>query len=419
MRTLHFSTRRLLIAVLSAVTLLLLVPTIINALWQQFTLLAFSRLLFSLFPLMAVGMPLVTLFALLQQDRLYVRRELAMTSLAFLGYVCLVAAFHLSELKFSYIFTGYAVFFYFMFLLVPVSFVAGFLPYRMMRWGLLWATAGCSVVGILQYVLNRPLLRVGDSTGDFQVLSWLFLEANPPHVRGFSFFNSGLEFGIFLTFAVGVVVAYARRRWSLGLLILALVLAATFCTLTRNVYLGVGLALLGSLAYQFVRDRRLLLVLPLLSLGAGYLVSGGLSSVVSGGLASTETLDTRSRYWQQEIVRQYRRDTVKLLFGEGYYQSGNERSGSRIFVDNTYLQLVAHVGLIGLLLFLAVYISLLRYAVRGPRHALRSGLYGFLVAWPAIAIFNIAVHHVALFALLPLLTAERIPQERQRSLTYD
>jgi hypothetical protein len=164
--------------------------------------------------------------------------------LAFASYLALIAI--VFQYRFDYslgdVLTTYSGYYYFS-LVTPLFFyVAGTVPEgRIVRW-LLVVLLPLAALGIMQQLLNDPILPTRSYEGRFEVNQWRWFGLT----RGFSLASSGAQFGHYLSIgaALSTVMLFRTRRSSriLGGVFLLVTVAATFATLTRGAYLEVLLA---------------------------------------------------------------------------------------------------------------------------------------------------------------------------------
>ena len=386
--------------ILTVLPLVILLPLLIDALSVQVQYQLFGEMRFSNSPLYP-ALVLIVLVVILFKRRLRVDVGMTWAALALSTYLLAIfgAQSASASLPFNYLVNGYNASFLLVLLLLAAFFAPAFITQKTSVRFLIGVALVTSALGILQYLLEDPILPT--EIGLFKVSAWRYLDTMPPRVRGFSLFSSALNFGFFLIFMLGMALYLCRSsRW--GIALLAIILMACFCTLTRNIYLSAPFAMIGALLYtRGTRRPTLLWLTPLLALAAALTVSG----VETGGtgLTDSRTLGLRASYWRDEVQRQLVAGEADIFFGQGLYQDAGEGSG-RLFVDNTYLQMIAQVGLFGLVLYLWLYAALLRWTITQRPSAMSCALYGFLVAWPFLAMFNIAVAEFARFAIPVVMT---------------
>lgn len=400
-------------SLLSILIIMSLLPNIVNAIIPQAYIVLLRTHPPSYINIVILLPAILIIFLILYSKRANINIVMMTSLLLFLIYTFLTLIINLSYNSMDYLLPSYINFYYYYGLLVIGLMVSGKIDDRFIERSALTTLVLCSALGIFQYIYNDPIVSVGMPGEDFSIPSWLFSGVNPPHVRGFSLFANALDFGIFLAFCLGIVLYQLRSRNLVSAILLLLTLFAGFATLTRNVYLGMALAAFASALYSYGVSSRALYATAILP----FLVVLGIvnqPSDVSSGISDRSSFVTRNYYWDRELSRQNSSRVELILFGSGIYQDGDERSSSKLFVDNTYLQMAAHIGVLGLLFFSLVYCSILRSVIRSPRTPVGSGLYGLLIAWPCMAFFNILIGQLALFALLFILSSKKVPELGKR-----
>lgn len=386
------------------IILISILLVVISALVPQISYLLLAEQVFRFGILRNLIMPIILVLILLTSKNMKLISSIFIPSFIFVLYLSISMILNINKFNANYIVNGYTGFYAFFVLIPFFSLLIPILSEKRVTNFFTVSAVICAVLGIFQFCLNQPLLTTKDESENFEILSWLFYSGQGVHVRGFSFFYNALDFGVFLIFMLGIVLFRARINY-FNYLIFIILVFAIFSTITRNVYVGAILAVLGFFAYKLSRSYRLLMIIPPLLFTLIVLVSNLFSFSNNTGITNIDNLVTRNYYWNREIKRQERNGIIDLLFGQGIYQEGDENSNGLLFVDNTYLQIVAQIGIIGLIIFLLLYFSLLRYViVQRERDAIGAGFYGFLVAWPTMAMYNIIIMQLAVYTLIMFLT---------------
>ena len=377
--------------------LFLSTPIFINALLPQIFILL-GR------PVVSYGLPLIILllfillyYLLISKDILY-RRYIFLSCFSLFAYTSIMIFKYSHNHDFRYIVSGYnsTLLFYIM---IVASLTSPFIKEKLARNFLYTVCFLCCILGILQYLTNNPIVAVSDLSNNFKVASYVYINVFPNRVRGFSLFTSGLDFGYFLIFCLGVFMYKSKLRVT-SISIITVIFLAVFSTLTRHIYIGITLSFIASLIYRRMHTpRAVLYFLPLLSFLFGIFINAQQTNGV--GLVDNSSLQIRQQFWQQETKRQIEATSSTFFFGEGIYQSGDTKE-NKFFVDNTYLQFLAQYGLIGFILFFFVYLSLLNLTIKEKNSSINAGLYGFLVSWPFIGLFNICIYPIAIFGILAI-----------------
>ncbi|WP_156952828.1 hypothetical protein [Deinococcus frigens] len=262
-------------------------------------------------------------------------------------------------------------------------------------------------LAITQHFTGNTILPLESANGQFKVLSWLFWNNGIYQVRGYSLFSNAVDFGIFIIFCLGIILQKIDFRLTnskniFAMIIFIILIVSAYSTLTRNIYIGVIITVLSSLAYLQLKKRNILLVLPLLSLALGFLISisGNIIEKSNLNLSNSASLDIRQQVWADIWQKLSNGEMLSILFGDGRYQAEAGNKIASFLIDNSFLQFITYQGIVGLMLFVYLYSYILKNALGRPKNALWCGFYGLLVAWPAMAVFNILVPQLAILTLL-------------------
>jgi hypothetical protein len=215
-------------------------------------------------------------------------------------------------------------------------------------------TLGIIVVigGIEQYLIGTQKFIVTTTNKDIN--SYNFYGQD----RLFSYFSSGLNFGVFLSFLLVSVLTYMKPLLSIKNFLLIpfilLILFLIYNTFTRNVYVMVIMSLF-SLSLFSMGLKRIIRYLPYIY-GIAIVVllskiASNLSASVSGSnIDSAQSTFMRFLNWGHVLTLYMRGDTMSQLFGLGLIQNSNLNPD--LVIDNTFLGILLQHGLIGLILFL-------------------------------------------------------------------
>lgn len=260
--------------------------------------------------------------------------------------------------------------------------------------------------GIFQYLTNQPILPIESTNHAFQVNSVYYYG----HVRAFSFFDSGLSFGHFLAFMCSLILVtwfYNRNKENgrIALIYLFILFFATYTTLTRNIYLEVGLTLITALFFLLSNRQKLFYQL----LSVIYLCVGILVIIVapflseyfsSSSLMKNESLLDRLNMWEQTIQQIIGNGYLNFFFGNGFIQSTKFPNIDAGLVDNSFLAVFLNTGLLGFILwvYLMWWINtrLIEGAINNP-NSISISLAALYSTWMLTSFFNIS------FAIYPLL----------------
>lgn len=347
---------------------------------------------------------------------------------AFLLYLTVHLILFRNDFPLDYLLFSYNSYYFFV-IMLPLSAHLSLNSESFNRW-LFTLSIPLLFVGILQNVLNDPLLPVTSSDGYFEVLSWSYYEGK---VRSFSLFSSGLNYGQFLSLlgASAVCLAINARRRRRRLLFSGLLLVTTFAiytTLTRNIYIQYAFTIITALSLAWCAKRRVSVsglrfaILPVLfGIISAVLVFGvqGYLLLVAGDqtLLRDDSLNMRLAQWIYYFPYWTQNGLERLLFGTALIQLGGDRFSvsEDILIDNTFLNIGLHSGLIGLLLWLLLMWKIWRWMLQNlntfPDNSVLIAITALWSTWISSGIFGATMSFYSMFAMLALpiaLTARRL-----------
>jgi hypothetical protein len=254
-------------------------------------------------------------------------------------------------------------------------------------------------IGFLQGYTNTPLVAVSSTDGQFSINSYTFFGL----IRAFSLFGNAGAFGNFLCILSAYILFHLLRSRSLilktlYLLLLGLVAIVTFMTLCRSVYYEFGLTLV-SVAFLNKKSTFILRRLPV--------IYGLLGVVLAMIIPSLQTLFGRTIFgipllddttqimrfteWQNnwQLITS---SPGNFIFGTGLIQSrqyGSIYAGS---VDNIFLAVLLHAGLIGLSLDMIIMATLWTHCleiVRRTKDIFPLSCVAVFSTWMILGVFTI------------------------------
>jgi hypothetical protein len=282
----------------------------------------------------------------------------------------------------------------------------GRVPERLAIRIFLGSFAVCALLGWAQYILQDPLVRLASNDGNFRIFASQWMTAGETRIRSTSLFGSSLWYGNFavLVAAIGIGMCGKPGGWRKGIPLYLFAAATCYTTWTRVVFLQLLLATLAAVTFTFGRRLNRVSWQPLIFLGLGVILAfGGIESLITTeeGLSSTSSLELRHQQWDVYGATLTHATIGQQLFGFGYCESdkpalipANEKllgKGS-VLVDNMYLALTLHIGLIGMLVIVALMWAMWRClrseTVRRPTPVL-IGIASFWSTYLVTGMFNV------------------------------
>jgi len=271
-----------------------------------------------------------------------------------------------------------------------------------------------SIFGILQYILNEPLAYMGDNESYFEVANWNYFG----RLRAFSLFNYSGGFGYFLAILVCFYFHYlifekGIRRLPMLLLIVATIFTI-YITFTRAAYIAAGMSLLTA-TLLVIRDKikygnHLIKVLPVVYLCISFIIvnEGSFVNVPHSSLLSNVSLLMRYNQWLHVSELWLDKGIANILFGVGLIQNGRFELTKGLIIDNAYLAIGLHVGLIGLILWFLIMWSLwsclLSLQQRAQDNPVLFCAVAFWSTWMATGVFAITTTIYPIIAMIALPT---------------
>jgi hypothetical protein len=267
-----------------------------------------------------------------------------------------------------------------------------------------------TLFGVLQYMLNNPILHTGLSTiprSEFgsagQAMVRLTELAATHRIRANAIFDSAIDFGHFATlFAVlccGMALKHRSQpaRAAAYALLAGLFVIAVISTNTRNMLLYLGCCVIGCLLIYAGLGVRALVVVSLAFVGVFYASIYGVIALAPrlfAGFFDPLSLFQRARgvYVTVDQFIVNADSPMHVLFGFGYMQSVDFKFLPTTIFDNTELDIYLYAGVCGLALFLTVLLMLFNFAVRQWRETGRVAwltVASLLVGWPLFSTINI------------------------------
>lgn len=269
----------------------------------------------------------------------------------------------------------------------------------------------CAAIGLAQHITNSPLLYTKSSDGAFEVISWTLYGTQL--IRIFSLFVYSINFGLFCTFigAIGLYLYLLERKSWHGLLIYIISGLCCYYTLTRVVYLVFLIGTIAVLSLRYGKTAKTVRYCPLLGLSVGALLAYGGTSFLDRGEGISNNLSLLQRiaqfayYWSVYMAG----NVWQKFLGLGYVQDSRVNGEETYPIDNLFLALLLHVGLIGLILFLSLFWAIFQRisaAAKNEPSALKVGVCAVWCSFLAISLFDISVAFFPSCVMLLVLARE-------------
>jgi hypothetical protein len=265
----------------------------------------------------------------------------------------------------------------------------------------------CALVGCAQYIFQAPIVQLASSDGNYRTYASYWMQEGSSSVRAFSIFGSALEYGNFavLIAATGIGMCGRPGGWIKGLPLYLLAAACCYTTLTRVVYIQLIFATVAAVTFTFGRRLRRMIWQPLIGLGAGwFLAFSGFSQLIghTKSLYDASSLELRLLQWEVYGAELMHSTFLQKLFGLGFCQAEKPvivpvrdefyGKASNVLVDNMYLALTLHIGLIGMVVIVGLLWALWRHlrveTIKRPTPLL-IGIASFCSTFLLTGMFNV------------------------------
>lgn len=360
-------------------------------------------------------------------------RSIRITGFALAWVACMVylaidaiyLMFHLqtSIVDLIYTYNGY----YFYFVVCPLAmFVANEIGERRALKLLYAVFAVCFLLGTAQYVTQKPIVYTQSADNGFSIMSWQMGE----ELRVFSLFDAGFMYGLFCSLIGALSLASllwsksGRKLWPM--IVFGAAAIGCFTTLTRNAYL---LFLFSCVTVVLLAKRRLVgfvRYIPFLFLMGSLLVTwrGSLGGSTDADVTSNASLLMRLAQWIYYLTLYSNAPFTEKMLGLGLAQSDKASNDALFVIDNQFLAILIHIGLIGLVLICIMqwlmWTRLYKRAIDRPS-SFTIATAAFTSTFLAIYFFNFAIFPYSLIFALAMLVrpaaSGRLPKVEQPKQT--
>jgi hypothetical protein len=296
------------------------------------------------------------------------------------------------------------------------------------RWAMrifLWTFVASAILGWAQFIMQDPIVRLASTDGNFRIFASQWMQGGERSTRAMSFFGNAQEFGSFLVLiaAVGIGMCGTRGGWKRGIPLYLAAAATCYTTLTRATFVQLFFATVAAATFTFSRKPGRVKWQPLIALCLGLVIAfSGLSKQISDqisdkkSLADDTSLQQRLMQWGIHVSKLEHSSTAEQLFGLGFCQADKPamiplKEGWTLgdaLVDNLYLALVLHIGVVGGVLMMALLWGMWRFirkeAIRRPT-PLMIGIAGFWATFLMTGMFNIQAANYGFWFLIAIILA--------------
>lgn len=279
--------------------------------------------------------------------------------------------------------------------------------------------AACALLGWVQYVLQEPIIRLASNDGNFRIYLSQWMVGGYRSIRANSFFAFAQEYGSFVVLigAAAIGMCRARGGWKLGVPLYLFAVATCYTTMTRAAFLQLFVATGAALTFTFGKRSTRVRWQPLIAFAASVFIAfSGLTSVISQkkSIYDDVSLQQRLDQWQIAESTLSHSSVWPQLFGLGFCQAdkpvmvANKEDWNTVLVDNMYVALALHIGIIGLVVmvgfFCVMWSCLQRETVARPT-PLMIGIASYWSTFAMTGMFNIQMAQYGFWFLIALIVS--------------
>lgn len=285
--------------------------------------------------------------------------------------------------------------------------------------------ATSALLGWAQFLLQEPIVKLASTDGNFRIFASQWMQGGERSLRAMSFFGNAQEFGSFLVLVacIGVGMCRARGGWTKGIPLYMLATATCYTTLTRAAFVQLMVATIAALTFTFGKKPKRMRWQPWIAFALGLVIAfSGYAKKVSDeisdkkSLADDSSLQQRLMQWGIYTSKIEHSSTAEQLFGLGFCQADRpamvplKEEWNLVLVDNLYLALVLHIGIVGAALMIGLLWSMWRFvrdeAISRPNPVI-IGIASFWSTFLMTGMFNIQAANYGFWFLMALLVARR------------
>ena len=293
---------------------------------------------------------------------------------------------------------------------------------------ILGTLATSSILGWAQFLMQDPIVKLASTDGNFRIFVSQWMQGGERSTRAMSFFGNAQEYGSFLVLVACVGIGMCRERggWRKGLAVFLFAGATCYTTLTRATFVQLAVASVAALIFTFGKKPSRMRWQPILALALGLLIAFSgyakkLSDQISDkkSLADDGSLQQRLMQWGIYTSQLQHSSTAQQMFGLGFCQADApamvalKEEWNLVLVDNLYLALVLHIGLVGAGLMLGLlwgmWTFIRRETIQHPTPVI-IGIASFWSTFLMTGMFNIQAANYGFWFLIAVILSRRTSQ---------
>lgn len=283
----------------------------------------------------------------------------------------------------------------------------------------------CAAIGWAQYIFQTSVIQLASSDGNFRIYASYWMQEGSATVRSFSIFGTALEYGSFcvLIAAIGIGMCGRANGWIKGVPLYLFAAACCYTTLTRVVYIQLAFATFAAITFTFRRSLRRMIWQPLIGLAVScFLAFSGIAELVgqTKTLYDATSLEFRLLQWEVYGEQFLHSQFLQKMLGLGFSQADKPvivpvrddffGKASNVLIDNMYLAITLHIGLIGLIVIVGLLWAMWRRlrveTVKRPTPIL-IGITSFCSTFLLTGMFNVQPALYGFWFLIAIMLLQR------------
>lgn len=323
------------------------------------------------------------------------------------------------ELSISYMFYSYNAYYFFILVIPLVFLLENSISHETISKYITIIAIPLAILGIVQFATNSTILPTSSSDGSFKILSYQFKN----NIRAFSLFDAGLNFGHFLCIVLSLVVAKIKFKSSkllINLLLFILLSIAVYSTMTRNIYIEYSSIIFAIIFLSMFIKKKFISLLPLFFYLVGTVINNIVpyitSKYVDNSIFDINSYLIRQMNWVSIKDAWLNNGIVSALFGTGLVQNDKINVVQSIIIDNSFIAVGLHIGIIGIILWLFIMWTCWMYCLKITRenfNYFNLAITVFFSTWLITGIFNL---NLAIYPIIFILfvIANKVPTKTNK-----